>query len=182
MDRHYEEHRAAYGEMLDLLDSNGEPPSYPPWDGWFHPSVHNWDRIRMLRFLELQQNICSRESPHWLHIGEAHIMTNLVFGPQPPLLLVNLPSSSVLDEDHPMGEPALGTKEELSVAEPGNGEELPSSTSQGVPTSVTILTEQLVELNVGMDYDTLPETVERTSALPDAPVFVNATNSAPVQQ
>ena len=64
MDHHYEEHRAAYGKMLDLLDSNGEPPLYPPWDGWFHPSVHDWEQIRMLRFLELQQNIRSRESPH----------------------------------------------------------------------------------------------------------------------
>jgi len=81
-----------------------------------------------------------------------------------------------------MGEPALGTKEKLLVAEPGNGEELPSSTSQGVPTSVTILMEQLMELDVGMDHDTLPEAAERTSALPDAPVFVNAMNSAPVQQ
>jgi len=53
----------------------------------------------VLCFLKLQQNIHSRESPHWLHIGEAPIMTNLVFGPQPlPLLLA-------LDEDHLMGEP-----------------------------------------------------------------------------
>ena len=81
-----------------------------------------------------------------------------------------------------MGEPVLDTKEELSVAEPGNGEELPSSTSQCVPTSATILTEQLVELDVGMDHDMLPEAADRTSALPDAPVFINATNSAPVQQ
>jgi len=81
MDHHYEEHCAAYGKMLDLLDSNGELPSYPPWDGWFHPSVHDWERIHVLRFLELQQNIHSRESPHWLHIGEAPIVTNLVFGP-----------------------------------------------------------------------------------------------------
>jgi len=30
MDHHYEEHHAAYGKMLDLLDSNCEPPAYPP--------------------------------------------------------------------------------------------------------------------------------------------------------
>jgi len=43
MDRHYEEHHAAYGRILDLLDSHGEPPAYHLWDGWFHSSIHNWE-------------------------------------------------------------------------------------------------------------------------------------------
>jgi len=42
-DHHYEKHHAAYGQMLDLLDSRGISPAYPPWDGWFHPLVHDWE-------------------------------------------------------------------------------------------------------------------------------------------
>ena len=63
----------------------------------------------MIQFIEMQNNIHSRESSHWLHIGKASIVTTLHFGPNPPTRPVNLPLSSlIVDDDHAMEEPVCG--------------------------------------------------------------------------
>ena len=129
-DRYYKEHWMAYGKMMDVLLTQGEPPAYPPWDGWYYPLVDNWERVRVLRFTEMKQNICSQESDHWLCIGEAPIVTLVVFGPHPPCTTdhtIALPATG-MDGDQPMEDPVAGMNEELTVPVPHNVEELSSST------------------------------------------------------
>jgi len=58
-----------------------------------------------------------------------------------------------------------------AVPEPGNGEEFLSSNSQDVVAVMTEMTDQPMELDIVMEHDELPEAVECTMVLPDAPVI-----------
>ena len=159
---HYEEHRAAYGEMMDVLSTQGEPPAYPPWDEWYYPLGDDWEWIRALRFAEMRQNIRSRESNHWLHIGEAPIVTSVVFGPCPPRTMdrtMVLPATG-MDDDQPMEDPVAGTGEELTVSAPRDVEEFSSMTLSGGPPLTTGPAVSRVELDVVMDHDILQGNAE----------------------
>ena len=161
-DCYYEEHRAAYGEMMDVLSTQGEPLAYPPWDGWYYPSGDDWERIRALRFAEMRQNIRSRESNHWLRIGEAPIVTSVMFRPCPPCTTdrtMVLPATG-MDDDQPMEGPVAGMGEELTISVPHNIEEFPSMTLSGRPPLTTELAVSCVELDVIMDHDILQGNVE----------------------
>ena len=159
---HYEEHQAAYGEMMDVLSTQGEPLAYPPWDRWYYPSGDNWEWIRALQFAEMRQNIRSRESNHWLCIGEAPIVTLVVFGPCPPHTTdctMVLPVTG-MDDDQSMEGPVAGMGEELTVSAPCDVEEFSSMTLLGRPPLTTGPAVSHVELDIIMDHDILQGNVE----------------------
>ena len=161
-DRHYEEHRAAYSEMMNMLSTQGEPPAYPPWDRWYYPSGDDWEWIRALRFAEMRQNICSRESNHWLRIGEAPIVTSVMFGPRPPCTMDRTMVLPVMgmDDDQPMEGPVAGTDEELTISAPRDVEEFSSMTLLGGPPLTTGPAVSHVELDIIMDHDVLQGNAE----------------------
>ena len=160
--RYYEEHQAAYGKMMDALSTQGEPPAYPPWDRWYYPSGDDWEWIRALRFAEMRQNIQSRESNHWLRIGEAPIVTSVVFRPHPPRTTDHtmvLPMTG-MDDDQPMEGPVAGTGEELTVSAPCDVEEFLLMTLSGGLPLTTEPAVSCVELDVVMDHDVLQGNAE----------------------
>jgi len=75
-----------------------EPEAYPPFDGWYYPSLSDLTRLHYLMNREEQQNWFSRHSHWWVQIGDELYLPlhNQQEGPVPQLSSSSLPSHDVI--------------------------------------------------------------------------------------